>query len=177
VIPEALTLLANLGQPRRPAGASAPQGEPILPDVATASRQLAPLSSWPVTGADLPALRRVQQAAVHAANALLNETPVDCAEISALAHHSTGRIRLSAQADGSLCQRLAWQDFSFSGYLARRLIAELATLDPKRWRRCARAECHLLFYDTSRSRTQRWHSENPCGWRERQRQHRARPSP
>lgn len=177
MIPEALTLLANLGRPRRPPGAGAQHSEPILPDAATASRQLAPLTSGPVTKADLPALRRVQEAAVHAANALLSATPVDCQEINSLAHLSAGRIQLWAQADGSLSQHLAWEDSSVSGHLARRLIEELTGLDPQRWRRCARAECGLLFYDTTRSRTQRWHSERPCGWRERQRHRRASPSP
>ncbi|WP_414710672.1 CGNR zinc finger domain-containing protein [Pseudonocardia sp.] len=35
-----------------------------------------------------------------------------------------------------------------------------------RLRRCARTACDLLFYDTTRSRTRRWHVEDPCGWRE-----------
>jgi predicted RNA-binding Zn ribbon-like protein len=55
--------------------------------------------------------------------------------------------------------------------LARRLIEELAALEPNRLRRCARTACDLLFYDTTRSRTRRWHAEDPCGWRQRQ-QHR-----
>jgi predicted RNA-binding Zn ribbon-like protein len=57
--------------------------------------------------------------------------------------------------------------------LARQLIEELTLLDPTRLRRCAKEECDLLFYDNSRSRTQRWHAEDPCGWRERQRSRRA----
>jgi predicted RNA-binding Zn ribbon-like protein len=60
--------------------------------------------------------------------------------------------------------------------LARRLIEELNALEPDRLRRCARPECDLLFYDTTRSRTRRWHAEDPCGWRERQRVHRLRTS-
>jgi predicted RNA-binding Zn ribbon-like protein len=52
--------------------------------------------------------------------------------------------------------------------LAHRLVEELGRLDPVRVRHCAREACDLLFYDTTRSRTQRWHSESPCGNRERQ---------
>jgi hypothetical protein len=32
----------------------------------------------------------------------------------------------------------------------------------------------LLFYDSTKSRTRRWHAEDPCGRRERQRAHRMR---
>ncbi|MBO0814005.1 MAG: CGNR zinc finger domain-containing protein [Actinobacteria bacterium] len=173
MIPETLILLANLGLPRRPTGAATRHSEPVLPDAESANRQLAALISDPVTDRDLPAVRRVHQAAVGAATALLAGAPVDCPAISALAHRSTGRLELAAEGDGTLRRRLAWEDPSVSSYLARRLIEELATLDPQRLRRCARAECSLLFYDTTRSRTQRWHAEDPCGWRERQRQRRA----
>jgi hypothetical protein len=173
--------LANLGLPRRPAGAPAPRSEPALPDARTATRQLAALITGPaggpggpVTGDDLPTVRRVHQAACGAATALLAGAPVDGQSISALARGSAGRLELTAGGDGSLRQRLVWEDPSVSAYLARRLIEELAALDPARLRRCARPECDLLFYDTTRSRTQRWHAEDPCGWRERQRQRRAR---
>jgi len=46
--------------------------EPVLPDPATAARQLAPLTAGPVTGADLPSRRQVQQLAARAAEALLS---------------------------------------------------------------------------------------------------------
>src|SRR5262249_14363845 len=70
-------------------------------------------------------------------------------------------------------QQLVWEDVSVAGELARRLIEELAGLDPTRLRRCAREQCGLFFYDSTRSRTQRWHAEDPCGWRERQHSRRA----
>jgi hypothetical protein len=159
--------------PRRPADAPVPRGEPVLPNPLTATQQLSPLISGPVTSHDLPAIRRVHQAACGAATALLAGAPVDSPAISALARGSTGRLELTASHDGALCQRLVWDDPSVSAYLARQLIEELAALDPQRLRRCARVECDLLFYDTTRSRTQRWHAEDPCGWRERQHQRRA----
>jgi predicted RNA-binding Zn ribbon-like protein len=53
------------------------------------------------------------------------------------------------------------------------VIRELSELESSRLRRCARPECELVFYDVSRSATQRWHAERPCGVRERQRRHRA----
>jgi predicted RNA-binding Zn ribbon-like protein len=170
VIPETLILLANLGRPRRPGGAPAPHTELALPDPTTAGEQLASLISEAVTEADLPALRRVHRLAVEAADSLLSGEPPDCAAITALAHDSIAHVELSA-TDGGLRQDLVWSDNSVSSGLARCLIEELAALEPNRLRRCARTACDLFFYDTTRSRTRRWHAEDPCGWRQRQ-QHR-----
>jgi predicted RNA-binding Zn ribbon-like protein len=76
--------------------------------------------------------------------------------------------------DGVPRRQLIWTDGSLAAALARHFIDELDALDPDRLWRCARPECDLLFYDTTRSRTRRWHAEDPCGWRERQRLHRLR---
>jgi predicted RNA-binding Zn ribbon-like protein len=72
---------------------------------------------------------------------------------------------------------VVWDSRPAAAALARRVIEELAAIDPVRLRRCARRECSLFFYDSSRSATQRWHSEVPCGWRERQQRRRARTDP
>jgi predicted RNA-binding Zn ribbon-like protein len=109
----------------------------------------------------------VQQFAIQAAEVLLSAQTPDCAVLNALAYASTARAEL-AVTDGRLQWRLVWDDASAGAGLARRLIEELAALDPGRLRRCGRAACGLLFYDTTRSLTRRWHAENPCGWRERQ---------
>lgn len=171
--PQTLVRLANLGRPRRPSGARVRQAEPVLPDPATATRQLAQLISRPVTDADLPALRRVRRLAARTAEALLAGDTADCAAINALARGSTAHVELSA-TDGALYRQFVWHDTSIAAGVARRLVEELATLEPTRLRRCARAECSLLFYDTTRSRTRRWHAEDPCGWRERQHDRRSR---
>jgi predicted RNA-binding Zn ribbon-like protein len=173
--PQALLLLANLGRPRRPSGAAAPYAEPILPDTTVASTQLAEVIDQPVAAADLADLRRLQQASVHAADAILAGEPLDCAELNALAAGSCARIELFVPA-GVARRQLFWTDASLASALARRLIEELNALEPNRFRRCARPECDLLFYDTTRSRTRRWHAEGPCGWRERQRVHRLKTS-
>ena len=127
----------------------------------------------PVAAADLADLRRLQRAAVDAAEAILTNEALDCAEINALAAVSTARVEL-VMTGGVPRRQLIWTDTSLAAALARRLIEELAALEPDRLRRCARPECDLLFYDTTRSRTRRWHAEDPCGWRERQRVHRLR---
>ena len=171
--PELLLVLANLGRPRRPSGVAAAYAEPILPDVTVACVQLAEVLDRPVAEADLPDLRRLQRAASHAAEAMLGGEAPDCAEINALAADSTAHVELVA-TDGVARRQLVWTDTSLAAALARRLVDELDALEPDRFRRCARPECDLLIYDTTRSRTRRWHAEDPCGWRERQRLHRTR---
>jgi predicted RNA-binding Zn ribbon-like protein len=173
--PQALLLLANLGRPRRPSGAAAPHAEPILPDASVASAQLAGVVDQPVAAADLADLRRLQRASVHAAEAVLADEALDGAELNALAAGNCARISLLV-TEGGPRRQLIWTDTSLAAALARRLIDELSALEPDRLRRCARPECDLLFYDTTRSRTRRWHAEDPCGWRERQRVHRLRTS-
>lgn len=166
--PEALITLANLGRPRRPSGVPAARAEAVLPSASVAARQLGPLIQRPVTDADLPGLRRLQRAAAGAARALLRGDAPEVAGLNRLARGSRAHVELSVTG-GVLRQQLAWDDQSAAGYLARRVIGELAALDPGRLHECARRECTLLFYDTTRSRTRRWHAEDPCGWRERQR--------
>jgi len=173
--PQALLLLANLGRPRRPSGAAMASIEPVLPDASVASAQLAEMVDGAVEPDDLADLRRLQRAAVHIAEAVLAQETVECAELNALAAGSHATIELSV-AGGVPRRQLVWTDTSQSAQLARRVIEELDALEPDRLRRCARPECDLLFYDTTRSRTRRWHAEDPCGWRERQRAHRLRGS-
>ncbi len=173
--PQLLLLLANLGRPRRPSAVAVPYAESILPDVTAASAQLAEVVDQPLAAADLADLRRLQRAAVHAAEALLGGEALDCAAINALAADSTAHVELVV-TEGVSERHLVWTDASLAAALARRLIDELTALQPDRLRRCARPECDLLFYDTTRSRTRRWHAEDPCGWRERQRVHRTRQS-
>ncbi|HEX6446020.1 MAG TPA: CGNR zinc finger domain-containing protein, partial [Streptosporangiales bacterium] len=165
---------ANVGRPRRPSGATVPSAEPVFPDAATTGRQLAPLDVGPVSADELPALRRLQQATVQVVEALLHGDTPRLLPLNTLAGESTAHVELKF-GDGRLHRELAWTDGSPASALARRVIEELAALEPDRLRRCARTECDLLFYDTTRSRTRRWHAEDPCGWRERQRHRRSPP--
>jgi predicted RNA-binding Zn ribbon-like protein len=171
--PQALLLLANLGRPRRPSGVAIACVEPILPDAPGAFAQLAGVVDRAVEPEDLAGLRRLRRAAVRVADAVLAGRTVECADLNALAAGSHATIELSV-AGGLPRRQLVWTDTSLTAQLARRVIEELDTLAPDRLRRCARPECDLLFYDTTRSRTRRWHAEDPCGWRERQRVHRLR---
>lgn len=174
--PEALVLLANLGRPRRPSGAAMPWVEPVLPDAAAAERQLAgvvDLADRPIADVDLTDLRQLQRVATQAAEAIVAGERPDFDELNSLARSSIAHLHLAVGDDGSLVARLVWEDPAVAGGLARRLVAELAAVQPDRLRRCARPECDLVFYDTTRPGTRRWHAEDPCGWRERQRRRRA----
>lgn len=173
VTPKTLIGLANLGRPRRPAGATAPVVEAALPDAVTATSQLRGLIPRAAVDGDLPGLRRVREIAARAADALLRGDVPDPSALNRIARDSSAHTELVVDDDGAVRQELVWHDRSLAGHLARRVIDEIAALDRSRLRRCARNACDLLFYDTTRSRTRRWHAEDPCGCRERQRAHRA----
>ncbi len=169
--PEVLVYLANLGRPRRPRGFSAPSAEPVLLDLATARRQVAGLTGRLISGADLAGLRSLQSYAADAAGLLLAGDVPAPGPLNELARDSRARVQLTI-TDGTPRHEVVWEDGSVVAHLARRLIEELAAIEPGRLRECARPDCTLLFYDTTRSRTRRWHAEVPCGWRERQHTHR-----
>jgi predicted RNA-binding Zn ribbon-like protein len=84
-----------------------------------------------------------------------------------------GQAHLRVTPAGQLEAVVLWESAPAAAVLAGRVIDELGAIDRSRLRVCARPECSLIFYDSSRSGTQRWHSEVPCGWRERQRRRRA----
>jgi predicted RNA-binding Zn ribbon-like protein len=81
---------------------------------------------------------------------------------------------LERQPDGRLRTTLQLKRATAAATLLVTLVGEFGELEPSRLRRCARPECTLVFYDTTRSATQCWHAERPCGLRERQRRHRGK---
>jgi predicted RNA-binding Zn ribbon-like protein len=92
---------------------------------------------------------------------------------SALAAQANGHLRLE-RAGATFVAVTEWDFPSAAAEVAHRLIEDLDGIDPRRLRECARPECTLLFYDTTRPSTQRWHAEDPCGWHERQARHRSK---
>jgi predicted RNA-binding Zn ribbon-like protein len=95
------------------------------------------------------------------------------ARLTRLAEPSAATVRLDVGEDHSLDTELQWSEPTPTATLARQVALELGEIDPKRLKRCALPACNLLFYDTTRPGTRRWHAESPCGARERQRRHRA----
>jgi predicted RNA-binding Zn ribbon-like protein len=68
---------------------------------------------------------------------------------------------------------MGWRDPDPVTTLARRVIEELHRIDLSRLRQYQRKERDLLLFDMTRSRSQRWDAEKPCGWVERQHRRRA----
>jgi predicted RNA-binding Zn ribbon-like protein len=116
----------------------------------------------------------VQRAVVAIVDALIDGSQPPLEALSALAAEEPVLYALERRPDGRLRTTLRPRRASASATLLVAVIRELSELDPSRLRRCARTECTLVFYDVTRSATQRWHAERPCGLRERQRRHRAK---
>ena len=165
--PDTLLRLANLTVPRKPGPGPRIHPDPLArPDTAAEAIGLPRLDA-----AELDPLRDLHAATVELVDALLGGRPLTrpAARLTRLAAPSAATVRL----DEHLRTRLEWSEPTPTAALARQVVLELGELDPKRLKRCAHPPCDLVFYDTTRSGTRRWHAESPCGTRERQRRYRA----
>jgi predicted RNA-binding Zn ribbon-like protein len=169
-----LVLLANTGRPRRPPGARRAVAEDPFADTGSATELVGRLLGRPVAVSELDGLRALAREAGRVAESLVQGVTPLPARLNRLAAGCVGRTELRVTRESGLEAVVVWDSAPAAAALARRVIEELAAVDPVRLRCCARPECSLFFYDSSRSGTQRWHSEVPCGWRERQRRRRAR---
>lgn len=166
--PPVLVALANLQRRRR--WDSAPRAP--FADAGRARRALAEdgVTAAVLTQVDLPALTRLADAVSELADCLaLRRPPVTRATdvINELASGCIGTVQLT-MSGRAVQSDMGWHDPDPVAGLARRVIEELGGVDLSRLRQCQREECDLLFFDMTRSRSQRWHAENPCGWLERQ---------
>ena len=169
--PDTLLRLANLTVPRKPG-----RGPRIYPDpLANPTTAAQALGVARLGTAQLRTLRELHQTTVEIVDALLEGRPLarPAARLTTLAEPSAATVRLDVGEDQALRTRLEWAEPTPTATLARQIAMELDEIDPKRLKRCALPACELLFYDTTRSGTRRWHAESPCGLRERQRRHRA----
>lgn len=164
--------LANARAPRRPPRARAPVAYDSLADAASANKLLRSFLDRPVKPHELKAVRALQAAVVAVVDALITGSPPPVEALNALAARELATYALECQYDGTLRTTLRPQRPSAAAALLITVMDELSKLEPSRLRRCARHECNLVFYDATRSGTQRWHAESPCGVRERQRRHR-----
>ena len=169
--PETLLGLANLTVPRKP-----DRGPTIHPDPLASPQRAAQALSLPgLDSSELAALRELHRAIVRLVDDLLSGRGAapQAARLTELARPSIATVRLDVDDDQALRARLEWSEPKPAATLARRVALELAEIDVSRLKRCERAACNLVFYDTTRSGTRRWHAESPCGNRERQRRYRA----
>lgn len=170
VSPNLLVRLGNLNVARKPG-----RDDTVHPDPLSTTNGAADALGLAVGRSDLDELRQLHRAVVELVDCVLDgqEVQQQAARITALAQPSWARVKLETLEGIGLSQRLEWTDPTLVAGLARRVVLELGAIERRRLRRCARAECDLVFYDTTRSNTRRWHAESPCGQRERQRRHRA----
>lgn len=166
--------LANARAARRPPHARAAVPHDALADAASAGELLRPILEDPVDARELPALRAVQRAVVAIVDALIDGAQPPLEALNALSAREPAICALARHPDGRLHTTLRPKAASAAATLLVAVIRELGELEPGRLGRCARPECRLVFYDVSRSATQRWHAERPCGLRERQRRHQTR---
>jgi hypothetical protein len=168
-----LVVLANSQRPRRAPHARQGRAEDHFTSVEQANRLLAPLGlTRPIAEEDLDALSALASEASAVASSLAAGRPTPTPTvINELASRALGHRRLEIR-NGAAESTVVWEYSSAACELANRLIQELGALDSTRLRECARPECTLVFYDTTRPGTQRWHAEDPCGWTERQRRRR-----
>jgi predicted RNA-binding Zn ribbon-like protein len=168
-----LVAMANAGRPRRPAGARRAVAEDPFERAESATRMLKPFLGRSVDAGELDGLRRLAREAGTLASGVVDGATPSPRGLNRFAAGCTGRIQLRSTPAGGLEAVLLWEAAPADAVLARRIVEELGGIEQGRLRRCARPECGLFFYDSTRSGTQRWHSEDPCGWRERQRRRRA----
>jgi len=164
--------LANAQAERRPTGARAAFAQDWLADAASASELLNPFLDRPVDPQDLVGVRALQQAVVSVVDALIDGRQPPLAALNGLAAQEPAIYEIKQRSDGRLHAAPRPERPSAAGALLVAVICNLSELEPSRLRRCARSECRLVFYDMSRSATQRWHADRPCGIRARQQRHR-----
>ena len=164
--------LANARAARRPTHAFTAMPHDALADAASASELLEPFLDAAVDARELAAVRAVQRTVLAIVDALIDGSRPPLEALNALAARKPAIYSLERRPGGRLHARLRPKRASAAATLLVAAIRELSELEPSRLRRCARPECTLVFYDVTRSATQRWHAERPCGLRERQRRHR-----
>jgi predicted RNA-binding Zn ribbon-like protein len=166
--------LANARADRRPTHSRHAFAHDALADRASADALLGPFLEEPVQADDVTALRALQRATAPIVDALIDRSAPPLDALNNLAAREPAIQTVARQPDGALRITMHPKRPSAAGTLLLEVVRELGELEPSRLRRCARPECRLVFYDTTRSETQRWHAEQPCGLRERQRRHRAK---
>ncbi len=151
--PDILLRLANLTVPRKP-----DRGPPIQPDpLAGPATAAQALGLRRLDTSQLGALRELHETIVQLVDGLLSGRPVarPAARLSSLAQPSIATVRLDVSKNQALRAQLKWSEPTPTATLARRVALELAEIDVARLKRCERPACNLVFYDTTRSGTQR----------------------
>ena len=147
--------LANAQAPRRPAYLRTGVPRDELADAASAGELLEPLLGVPVAATDLAAVRAAQRAIVAIVDAIIDGRDPPLEDLNKLAAREPAVFTLEFDPDRRMHAALRAKRASAAATLLVAVIGELGELEPSRLRRCARPECTLVFYDTTRSGTRR----------------------
>ena len=139
----------------------------------TATEMLEGFVGRPIDAGELDGLRALSAEVARIAESVIDDRSPKLRTLNRLAAGSAGHVQVRLTPEGAYTAVVEWDAAPAASTLARLVVDELGTIAPNRLRRCERPECDLIFYDSSRSGTQRWHSEVPCGWRARQQRRRA----
>jgi predicted RNA-binding Zn ribbon-like protein len=173
--PRVVLALANSRVARRPSGFEAPVCDDLVATPEAAERFLRDLGlEVPTTKAlrianaeQLERLQRLREVVEQIASALgAGAQRVDHALLRALNAESS-RCPWAIALDDRLRSGEVPLAPDAAALLASLCARELSAIDRTRLKRCERYACAMLFYDTTRNRSGRWHAEDPCGWRER----------
>lgn len=167
-VPSLTLAIANSARPRRPARARMPMVDDPFRDGPTLvrfARNWRQVGSPTVGKNELLRLVRWRDAlsvfltAFVAGKPSANALAILNGEIerATLTRRLSAKLKVEAVAGDGLVERLV-----------AICISEIARCDPGRIKRCMRPECSLLFYDTTRNLSARFHAETPCGWRARE---------
>jgi predicted RNA-binding Zn ribbon-like protein len=169
--PDCLLRLANLTVARKPDRRPTVHPDPLASPAAAAQA----LGLSHVDAAQLDDLRELHDTVTQLVDGHLSGGSIDpaAAQLTRLAQPSIATVSLTVSPGQTVHAQLEWSEPTPAATLARRAALELGEIEVARLKRCERPQCNLIFYDTTRSGTQRWHAESPCGNRERQRRYRA----
>ena len=169
--PDTLLRLANLNVPRKPGRGPTTYPDPLAGPASAAQA----LGLRRLDSSQLGALRELRKTIVELVDDLLSGRPATrpAGRLTRLAQPSVATVRVEVGESQTVSARLEWSEPTPAAALARRVALELGEIAVTRLKRCERPACDLVFYDTTRSATRRWHAESPCGARERQRRYRA----
>ena len=165
-IPTTVLALVNAGKRRRPSRQVRTTFSDLFADLETVANPFRQGSySGPVRVSDLESLRQVQTA-LQSVLALWDRRDHQFQAALQTLNRFAARCRWTRmlKEDGTLAEEPAG---SLAALVAARCVIELSQCDPTRLKTCGWPPCELVFYDTTRNRSVKWHAEDPCGWRAR----------
>lgn len=165
-IPTTVLALVNAGKGRRPSRQVETTCSDLFADLETVADPFRQGSRrGPVRESDLASLRQVQTA-LQSVLALWERRDHQFRAALETLNHFAARCHWTRvlKEDGTLAEEPAG---SLAELVAARCVIELSQCDPTRLKTCGWPPCELVFYDTTRNRSVKWHAEDPCGWRAR----------